>query len=186
MDQAASGTGGKLIAAAGAEFDEHGYLGTDSNKIARRAGFAPQTFYRWFKDKTAIFLAVLRSREAEDLNLIGWLLIGEAPEAERIEAAVQQHRQRRRFRRSLAWLALEDAGVRAALAEARAGRIAQIKLWAPASAALDGGWIGAALITLERLLDAIAEGELSDQGLDEAPARTVIGRILAGVRSGEL
>ena len=180
------GTSEKLIAAAAEAFDEHGFLGTDSNKIARRAGFAPQTFYRWFKDKTAIFLAVLRAREPEDLNLIGWLLIGEASEADRIEAAVQQHRQRRHFRRSLARLALEDAAVRGAVAEMRTRRLEQIRLWAPASAALDGGWLGAALLTLERLIDAIAEGELADQGLDEAPARTVIGRIVAGIRSGDL
>ena len=49
-----SGTGTKLIAAAAAEFNDHGFSGTDSNKIARRAGFAPQTFYRWFKDNILI------------------------------------------------------------------------------------------------------------------------------------
>ena len=76
LDAPAPSTGEKLIAAAAAEFDDHGFLGTDTNKIARRAGFAPQTFYRWHKDKTAIFLAVMAAREPEELNLIGWLLVG--------------------------------------------------------------------------------------------------------------
>ena len=52
----------RLIAAAAAEFREAGFAGTDSNRIARRAGFAPQTFYRWFKDKTEIFIAVYRGK----------------------------------------------------------------------------------------------------------------------------
>lgn len=186
MDEPALSTGQKLIVAAAAEFDDHGFLGTDTNKIARRAGFAPQTFYRWHKDKTAIFLAVMAAREPEELNLIGWLLIGDAPEAARLEAAIEQRRQRRHYRRSLAWLALDDPAVRAAVAEARLRRIAQVKAWAPASAALAGDWVGAALMTLDRLIDAIAEGELADAGLDDGAARTVAQRILAGIRSGEL
>jgi AcrR family transcriptional regulator len=43
-------TSNDLIAAAAAEFNEFGFSGTDTNRIARRAGYAPQTFYRWFKD----------------------------------------------------------------------------------------------------------------------------------------
>src|SRR5262245_55875420 len=33
----------KLVAAALKEFNQQGYFATDTNKIARRAGFAPQT-----------------------------------------------------------------------------------------------------------------------------------------------
>jgi AcrR family transcriptional regulator len=47
-----------LIAAARLEFEEFGFEGTNSNAIARRAGYAPQTFYRHFEDKREIFLAV--------------------------------------------------------------------------------------------------------------------------------
>ena len=63
-----------LIGAAGAEFRERGFSGTDSNKIARRAGFAPQTFYRWFTDKTEIFLAVYRAWEEEEKTVVGALI----------------------------------------------------------------------------------------------------------------
>jgi AcrR family transcriptional regulator len=51
----------RLVQAAAAEFREQGFAGTDTNRIARRAGFAPQTFYRWFTDKTEIFIAVYRA-----------------------------------------------------------------------------------------------------------------------------
>src|SRR5580698_765738 len=47
-----------LLDAAEALFNAHGFEGTDTNRIARAAGFAPQTFYRHFEDKRAVFLAV--------------------------------------------------------------------------------------------------------------------------------
>src|SRR6516164_7449492 len=47
-----------LLHAAEAEFNARGFDGTDTNRIARAAGYAPQTFYRHFKDKRAAFLAV--------------------------------------------------------------------------------------------------------------------------------
>lgn len=180
------GTREKLIAAAAAEFDDHGYSGTDSNKIARRAGFAPQTFYRWFKDKTEIFLAVYRAWAPHERELIAWLVSTDAPDAARVDAIVEHHRRFLEFRRSLRRLAEDDADVRRARAESRAEQIAQVKVWARASAVLGDGWIGAALVTLERLADGLAAGEFADIGADEVAARTVMGRILEGIRSGEL
>src|SRR5258708_37753810 len=47
-----------LIEAAARIFNSDGYHGTDSNRIAREAGYAPGTFYVHFADKLAIFLAV--------------------------------------------------------------------------------------------------------------------------------
>jgi hypothetical protein len=43
-------TADKLLKAAMAEFNEHGFTGADTNRIARRAGLAPHTLYRWCKD----------------------------------------------------------------------------------------------------------------------------------------
>ena len=54
-----------------AEFIESGYAGTDTNRIARRAGFAPQTFYRWFADKTAILRAVSHDLRSPLTALLG-------------------------------------------------------------------------------------------------------------------
>ena len=47
-----------LIEAAAKIFNSAGYHGTDSNRIAREAGYAPGTFYVHFADKLAIFLEV--------------------------------------------------------------------------------------------------------------------------------
>src|SRR4051794_8884139 len=53
----ADATRARLLATAAQTFNEVGYDGTDSNKLARLAGYSPGTFYRHFPDKRAIFLA---------------------------------------------------------------------------------------------------------------------------------
>ena len=40
----------RLVAAAAAVFNRDGYHGTDSNRLARAAGYAPATFYKHFPD----------------------------------------------------------------------------------------------------------------------------------------
>ena len=51
-------TRARLVAAAGAAFEHDGYFGTDTNRIAKAAGYAPGTFYKHFADKAEIFVAV--------------------------------------------------------------------------------------------------------------------------------
>src|SRR5437773_1678266 len=82
-------TAAKLVAAAAREFNRHGFFGTDSNKIARRAGYAPQTFYRWFADKTEIFLAVYRAWEEEERSVLARLLTENAPANRIIDAIIE-------------------------------------------------------------------------------------------------
>jgi AcrR family transcriptional regulator len=174
-------TAEKLVTAAMAEFNEHGFGGTDSNRIARRAGFAPQTFYRWFKDKTEIFVAVYRAWEDAERADVGALLSRDAPVEALVEAGVDHHRRFLMFRRSLRQLALEDPVVRAARAASRLRQVEQIRAWTGREA--DGGaGLGVTLLLLERLTDAIAEGEFSDMGLTEAEARAELARIIGGLR----
>src|SRR5690606_17709581 len=45
------GTRERLIAAAAEVINRDGYFGTDSNAIARAAGYSPATFYKHFEDK---------------------------------------------------------------------------------------------------------------------------------------
>jgi AcrR family transcriptional regulator len=59
-----------LVDAARKEFQQHGFGGTDTNKIARRAGFFPRAFYRWFEDKRAICLAVYTAWVREEFSRI--------------------------------------------------------------------------------------------------------------------
>ena len=53
-------TRSNLVAAAAKLFNSVGYYGTNSNRIARQAGYAPGTFYVHFADKLEIFLEVYR------------------------------------------------------------------------------------------------------------------------------
>jgi AcrR family transcriptional regulator len=172
----------KLIAAAAAEFREQGYAGTDSNKIARRAGFAPQTFYRWFRDKTGIFLAVYRAWEREEGVVIGKLIAEGAPGSRLADALIEHHAAYRIFRRGLRTLSLEDVTVRQARAESRRRQIAQIAQWTAPRPSLPPEEIAVRLFELERLSDAVAEGEFLDMALGEAEARIRLAAIFDELR----
>ena len=172
----------KLIAAAAAEFREHGYAGTDSNKIARRAGFAPQTFYRWFRDKTEIFLAVYRSWEREEGVVMGKLIAEGAPGARLSDALIDHHAAYRIFRRGLRTLSLEDETIRQARAESRRRQIAQIAQWTAPQPSLAPEAIAVRLFELERLSDAVAEGEFLDMAVGEDEARARLAAIFDELR----
>ncbi len=146
-----------LIAAALLEFEEHGFDSTNSNAIARRAGYAPQTFYRHFNDKLEIFIAAYRAWSEAGLE--------DAAAATNADAyahsLVEHHRTHRIFRRSLRLLTVSDPRVMAARTEARvlqmaamAARNPRFTMKAPASQ------LGA-LLTIERLCDAIADEEFA-------------------------
>lgn len=172
----------KLCAAAMAEFNAHGFSGTDTNRIARRAGFAPQTFYRWYKDKTEIFVAAYRAWEAAENETVQVLLARDAPVEALVEAGIEHHRRHLMFRRSLRQLSLDNSVVRAARAESRLRQIGQIRAWTGQTA--DRSEVAVWLLQMERLSDAVAEGELADMGLGEDAARQALGRIITGLRDG--
>lgn len=159
----------KLIAAATAAFCEQGFFGTDSNKIARRAGFAPQTFYRWFADKTEVFIAVYDRWIASEFAAAQALIDAGADDGQLIESAISFHRQYYVFRRSLRQLSLEDPRIRAARAASRLRQIRQLQAWS-ANPALTEGEIAVFLLEHERLCDAVAEGEFADLGLGDGAA----------------
>lgn len=54
----------ELVAAGLAEFARHGYAATRLEDVARRAGVAKGTIYRYFADKEALFLAAVRTEVA--------------------------------------------------------------------------------------------------------------------------
>jgi len=163
-----------------AEFNDHGFAGTDTNRIARRAGFAPQTFYRWYRDKTEVFVAAYRAWEDAEKETLQGLLARDAPVEALVEAAIAHHRRYLRFRRSLRQLSLESAEVRAARAESRLRQIDQIRAWTGAGA--DTGRMAVWLLQMERLADAVAEGEFADMGLGDDEARAELGRLLLALR----
>ncbi len=177
-------TGAKLVEAAAKEFRQHGFAGTDTNKIARRAGFAPQTFYRWFGDKTDIFLAVYRAWEEDEKDLLARLHAEKAPTSALVDAAIAHHQSFRIFRRSLRQLSVDEPTVRKARAESRRRQIDRFKAWGNASA-FSTDEIATMLLEMERLCDAVAEGEFADLGIGEAVPRAEIARLLDRLRDGK-
>jgi AcrR family transcriptional regulator len=174
-------TSEKLIATAMEEFQRYGYNGTDVSRIARRSGMAPTTFYRCFKDKLDIFLAIHQRWVAREKLLMRVLLTPQAADEELVDTCVGHHRDHLQFRRSLRQLTYEEPRVRKARAESRLEAIAEIRAWRGERVA-DDERLALDLIHLERLADALAEGELADMGLDEAEARRELAQVLSRFR----
>jgi AcrR family transcriptional regulator len=175
-------TSSRLVEAAAKEFAECGFEGTDTNKIARRAGFAPQTLYRWFEDKTAIFLAVYSEWVREQLERTDVLLRRDATEIELIDAAIAHHRSYHLFRRSLRHVALIDDRVRKARAQSRLAQIEQIKRWLE-PVQRSTAEIAVFLLEHERLCDAVADAEVRDMGLDDDIASVRLAQLYRELRS---
>lgn len=172
----------RLIATAAEEFRRYGYAGTDVNRIARRSGMAPNTFYRCFKDKLEVFIAVFKDWAARERLLIRVLLTLPAPDAELAETCIEHHREHRPFRRSLRQLGYEEPRMRRALAADRLETLSEIRFWLGQPLA-DDARMACDLIQLERLADALAEGELADMGLPEDQARRDLVSLLRRMRS---
>jgi AcrR family transcriptional regulator len=168
-------TAARLVNAAQSQFNSAGFDGTDTNRIAREAGYAPQTFYRHFEDKTEIFLAVYQRWWQSESNEVEKILCATGPaDAGRLaDTIIAFHVRWRGFRRSLRHLAVVDDRVRAARTNARMAQIARVRAWAPKPRRSDSQ-IYASLLELERLCDAIAEGEFADMGFSKALARQAV------------
>ena len=177
-----SDTRDRLIEAAALEFNERGFAGTDTNRIARRAGFAPQTFYRSFADKTDIFIAVYRNWEDTERAVLADLLARRASSKRLVEAVVAHHRAHRIFRRSLRQLSLDDPDVRRARAESRKRQLERIREWQQRpDADLEG--LAIQLLTMERLADALADDEIEDLGFRPRAVENALAEIIDALRN---
>lgn len=162
----------RLIEAAAAAFNAHGFHGTDTNKIARAAGFAPQTFYRHFADKLAVFIAVYEAWQSSERAAVRTAAGEPDPDAAIARVSVAHHRDWRGFRRSLRLLALEEPRIRAARSESRERQLADLAK-APGNRNRSKADLAAALLKVERVCDALADDELSDLGLSAAEAESL-------------
>ena len=170
-------TSERLLQAAASEFNEQGFGGTDTNRIARRAGFAPQTFYRWFQDKVEIFIETYERWQREEFGALNKLLAAKASDAHLARAVVAHHKAYLVFRRSLRQLSVENEAIRAARARARLIQIAYVKRLT-ANVARDDASIAAVLLQTERLADALAEGEFHDMGLNKKAGEEALARLI--------
>ncbi len=174
----------RLVAAAAVEFNRVGYHGTDSNRLARAAGYAPATFYKHFPDKRAIFLAAYGAWVTAEWSDVDRLVRagGSAPAvaARIVDAVLAMHRRWRGLRASLRGLVADDAEARAFYREQRRRQLQRLAALRPAGAAERTVDDALLLFTLERVCDAIADGELRDLGVAVAPAVAHLRDLLAG------
>lgn len=178
-------TRARLVAAAAAEFNRVGFRGTDSNRLARAAGYAPGTFYKHFPDKRDAFLAAYEAWVTAEWAAIGKIVRqggSRAALAERlVDATLALHRRWRGLRGSLRALVAEDAVARTFY---RRQRRRQLELLAaldrrsgsaPHSREADA----ILLYTLERVCDAVADGELRELGLAVEPTVAMLRELVA-------
>ena len=160
-----------LIEAALREFEDHGYDGTNSNAIAKRAGYAPQTFYRHFADKLEIFIAAYEAWSDAGIEEI----TAAASVARYARSLVDHHCAHRVFRRSLRMLTVSDARVLAARTKARDAQMLVVAGRMSGFAAKGRAARLASLLTVERLCDAIADEEFAAAGISrEAATRELV------------
>ena len=162
----------RLVAAAASLFNRVGYHGTDSNRIARHAGYSTGVFYKHFKDKREIFLAAYETWVSSEWKSVTAELSagGSAKDTARrlVTLSIDFHTRWRGLRASLLELVFTDERVRRFY---RSQRRRQLDTMADLRSR-----IGAPprtreqdaihLYTTERTYDAIAQGELRDLGLD--------------------
>lgn len=165
-----------------AEFNGGGFDGTDTNRIARRAGYAPQTFYRWFSQKTEIFIATYKAWEDLERRVLEELLRDHATAGQLVEAIVSHHSEYKIFRRSLRQLSLENSAVRQARAASRTRQVDAIQRWRQERGpALSESAVATALLQIERLADALAEHELEDMTLDRRSAEEALAHLIGSL-----
>jgi AcrR family transcriptional regulator len=198
-------TRNRLVEAAGKLFNSVGYFGTDSNRIAREAGYAPGTFYVHFADKREIFLEVYRGWVDSEWRAIAAAIAPEKGAGARspslrspslrslslrspslrsqslriAQAVLRHHREWHMFRKSLRALTVTDERVHQARVAQRARQIAQIaELLKARGVSQTPARIYANLLLFEILCDAVADGDTATLGLKE---RDILARLAADV-----
>ena len=165
-----------LLATARNEFLRYGFDGTDVTRMARRAGVSPNTFYRCFKGKVDVFIAVYLDWAAEEHRAFQRLVAKPGPVADIVDAVIARNRQHVWFRRSIRRLGHDDTFVRRAVALVRRDQLSTLVAWAGPAA--DPAVVAADLVQFEQLAATLAEAELEDMGLDETPLRDRLAGLL--------
>ena len=161
-----------LVEAAAEVFNTVGYHGTDTNRIAKAAGYTPGTFYTHFTDKRAIFLEVYEQWVDTELVDIASGFQARGPERrERLAKTILEHHRRwKTFRASLRALYAIDEDVRKARLVQRMRQVdLMIKLARDAGREpLSKARVYANLLTVEMICDAIADGDIKAMGIRES------------------
>ena len=162
-----SETAARLTVAAARMFEEHGYFATDSNAIARAAGYAPGTFYKNFEDKTAAFVAAYAWWVASVWSGVDEAWAAPLDAAARVRAAVRHvvrvHGEWPGFRRDLRHLAVTEPRVTKAFTSNRRAQLERLVAIAGEKRRTE---CFALMLATERTADALAMGEASHMGID--------------------
>jgi AcrR family transcriptional regulator len=176
----------RLLIAAADLFNRAGFHGTDSNRIAKEAGYSTGTFYKHFQDKREIFLAVYDAWVTSEWEAVAaeLSLDGTPRDIARrvVERSIEFHTKWRGLRASLIELVFTDAEVRRAYRRQRRRQldlIPQLRLrfgLPPGTREEDA----IHLFTAERTYDAIGQKELEALGLDhDTVVEAMVQRVLA-------
>jgi AcrR family transcriptional regulator len=164
----------RLITAAASQFNRFGFHGTDSNSIAKAAGYATGTFYKHFRDKREVFLAAYESWLAAEWKEVDDELSrmrNAAETAKRlVELTIRFHTEWRGLRASLMELVFSDPEVRRVFREKRRRQLDHIlELRSCLNLPPQTREQDAIFMCLtERVFDAIGQGEIQSLGLDQA------------------
>ncbi len=164
-------TRARLVGAAAEQFELHGYSGTDTNRIARAAGYSPGTFYKHFDDKLDVLLASYDEWIAHQWERVATIAAdgkNPAEKAERIaDQIIAHHRAWPGLRACWRAQVLLEPRVRQAH---RASRRRQLDMMRQLGLP-DGPENALLLLDVEHIADAIADGELRALGTSDAEAR---------------
>lgn len=164
----------RIMKAAASQFNRLGFHGTDSNSIAKEAGYATGTFYKHFRDKREVFLAVYERWVAAEWKAIDDQLSTRQraqQKAKRIvELSIEFHARWRGLRASLMELIFSDPEARMFFREQRRRQLDHIaelrsRLRLPSRTREQDA---IHLFMTERVYDAIGQCEIEALGVDQA------------------
>lgn len=166
-----------LVAAATKAFNDPGYFATDSNAIAAAAGYAPGSFYKHFRDKTDILLAVYESYGALEWEGLHRALAGGGSRQARLRRAlafiVEFHAAWGTFRTGVRAVARMESVVAETLGRSR---VRQLELLAAATGLSPARHRATLLLTLsivERLSETVAEAPAEREAVLAAAVRAI-------------
>jgi AcrR family transcriptional regulator len=163
----------RLISAAASQFNRSGFHGTDSNSIAKEAGYATGTFYKHFRDKREVFLAAYERWLAAEWKEVDEELsrMRDAKETAKrlVELAIRFHTEWRGLRASLMELVFSDSEVRKFFRKQRRLQLDHIveirsRFALPRQTSEQDAIF---MCLTERVYDAIGQGEIQSLGLDQ-------------------
>jgi AcrR family transcriptional regulator len=167
-------TRARLLAAAADLFNREGFYGTDSNEIAKAAGYSTGVFYKHFKDKREIFLAAYEQWSVTEWKRVAAVLASGGSKRKLAQRLVlmfiEMHTEWRGLLASLRQLVVTDRAVRRFHRRQRKRQLEWMatlrvqRRLRPRRPEEDLVY----LWTTERAFDAIAQGEVRDLGLDRA------------------